>query len=271
MGETQMTKETRMRTWGLLLAGTLPLALAGCPWPQPPSAELGEAKLIPFASAQELEDYLKEEARASTSGGASGGLWRFGGLFAPTAAADQLADSDGDAAGGANTEDAETGEAQSFTTTNVQEAGVDESDVIKSDGTYFYVARDDTLSIVRATPTSEMADIGRLDLDVHVSEMYLYGSKLILLAQRYEAYGGGWGMPEIAIWPPYYVGSDLILVEVDVTEPAVPVVTKEVELDGSLVDSRPDDRAGAAPGPDDIDYQLHDARGVHAQGSRLGR
>jgi uncharacterized secreted protein with C-terminal beta-propeller domain len=227
-----------MRTWGLLLAGTLPLALAGCPWLQQSSAELGEAKLVPFSSAQELENYLKEQARASTSGGAFDGLWRFGQLFAPTAAADQLAGTDGDAAGGANAEDAESGEVQSFTTTNVQEAGVDESDVVKSDGTYFYIARDDTLSIVLATPTSEMTEIGRLDLDVHVSEMYLYGSKLILLAQRYQAYGGGWGMPEIAIWPPYYVGSDLILVEVDVSERAEPVVTKEVELDGSLVDSR---------------------------------
>ncbi len=226
-----MTRTLRLQTRVLLFAGLLPLALAGCPWDQPPGDTPDNAKLVAFESQADLLNYFKEQARQRTRAQRSFGPFGSGAMGWPAAAEGDLADdSGGDGA------DA-TGE-QAFSTTNIQEAGVDESDVFKSDGTYFYIADGDTLRIVQADPLSALAEVGRLDLDVYASGLYLYGSRLIVLAQRYEEYEDGWARPEMMIWPPYYVGAGLTVLEVDVSDPAAPELTRQIELDGALADSR---------------------------------
>lgn len=202
----------------LALAGML-LIIPSCS-SSPPKTP-GPAKLVPFSSPEELLDYFREQASDLNR---RGGPLLFGGQFnwpsAPGA---------GDAAGSAEG-------SESFTTTNLQEPGVDESDLVKCDGTYLYIAKADSLRIVRATPRSEMAEIGRLDLDVHIHSMYLLDSKVILLGQRHS-YGPPGGI-EILMWPPYYPASELTVYEVDVADPTVPQITGQIELDGSLVTSR---------------------------------
>ncbi len=225
-----MINKPCLRTVGWLTAGLMLFAIAGCPDLQPPSGADAEAKLVPFASPSELLSYFKQQALSQTGASRSNGLFGFGGLAAPAAAGVQE-----DTAGSVESTDAGS---LTYSTTNIQEVGVDESDVVKSDGTYFYIARGTTLRIVRANPADELAEVGRLDLDLRVNEMYLYGSKLILLAQRYQESNSNWDYPEITIWPPYYVDSNLTAVEVDVSDPASPAVTKQVEFDGALADSR---------------------------------
>lgn len=227
-----MSRRIVVRATLTLIAGAAALTVAGCPnEPLFPTGS-GEAKLVAFSSSAELLSYFKQQAIARTQGTRSFGIPLFG-----AAAADggglgaEIADNDA-AAGGE----------QSYSKTNLQESGVDESDVFKSDGTYFYIARGDNLSIVKADPAADLAEVGSLDLDVHVREMYLYGTKLLLLAQSYQAYGDGreWAAPGMAfeIWPPYFVDSNLIVVEVDVAEPTAPAETKRTELDGTMVSSR---------------------------------
>ena len=222
--------------WACLIAGLTLVLIAGCPpiWP-PGGSDTADAKLAPFASADELLDYFRQQARTRTQTRWSNGWLGFGGLGAPMAAEGGLAD---DGSPGTSTSGDSRDGSQSYSTTNVQETGVDESDVVKSDGTYFYVAREMTLRVVRARPTDELAEAARLDLDVRVREMYLYGSTLLLLAQRYEQGNDGWEQPAIEIWPPYYVGSNLSVIEVDISDPTAPAITRQVDLDGVLVDSR---------------------------------
>lgn len=211
-------------------AAILCLSLGGCPIFNNPQPTDLSAKLAPFKSANELRDYFRQQARQRTGQNRSSNLFDFlaGGIGAPTAIDDQ--------AGGA-----EGSGTTNYSTTNVQEEGVDEADVIKTDGDYFYVARGDSLRIVRAKPLDQLAEVGRLDFDdLLVSDMYLYGNKLIILAQRYSAGAGGWREPaaDILIWPPYYTEARLTLVEVNITDKTAPSVIKRVELDGALVDSR---------------------------------
>jgi inhibitor of cysteine peptidase len=221
------------KIWAWSIAGLTLGMIAGCPWLTPAGdTDATDAKLVAFRSADELLGYFREQARTRTSARWSFGLGDFGAQALPGAATTAEEDNATDDTGG------EAGDSSIYSTTNVQEAGVDESDVVKSDGTYFYIARAQTLRVVRARPADELAEVGRLDLEVHVSEMYLYGSTLLLLAQRYEQGSGGWEEPAIASWPPYYVGSGLTLVEVDISDPTAPTVIKQTELDGMLVDSR---------------------------------
>ena len=215
----------------ILTAAILLLSIGGCPILQPPSTSDLNAKLTPFKSAAEMRDYFRQQALQQTTQSRALDIFNFlPGGAAPTAMEDD--------ANGAGDEASDT---QDYSTTNVQEEGVDEADVIKSDGTHFYIARGDSLRIVRANPLEQLEEIGRLDLDnLLVSDMYLYGDKLILLAQHYTSAPDGWAEPGIAIdmWPPYFVEAQLTLVEVDLTDKTDPQIIKQVDYDGSLVDSR---------------------------------
>ncbi len=203
------------------------LGAGGC-FPAEGPADGQTSRLIPFESEQQLLRYFKDQAKLRSGGGDDlVRLFGFGGLPVAEGAGGEAPAVDGDSATGGG----------SFSGTNLQEAGVDESDVFKTDGQFFYIARNQSLRIARATPLAELEEVGRLDVEDYISEMYLNGDEVILLAQRYENIVGP-GIPVIDIWPPYYVGSFLVLYRVDVSDRTSPTVLERVELDGSLTSSR---------------------------------
>lgn len=209
--------------------GVVALISGGCPpvspW-NPPGSGSGTARLVPFSSSSELASYFKNQASASHSGTFINRL--FGGGV-PVFAEGDAAPSAGGPGGG---DDAST----SFTSTNIQEAGVDEADIVKTDGTYLYIASGATLRIVRAVPAGELAAIGRVDFDDgYVNELYLYGDRAIAIVSGFGFRDGG---PEILIWPPYYQNSNISVYEIDISDPANPAITGRIDLDGSLVSSR---------------------------------
>jgi len=201
-------------------ATAITLVLGGCPpfTSFPGGNEEPPAKLLPFQSEKELLDYFQTQAVRRTT-------WRHGGGWFLSGAAEDLAA--GDDASPTN----ETGD---YSTTNLQEEGVDEGDVFKSDGQYFYIARQRELRIVQATPADELAEVGRLDLDIEVRDLYLFGSTVIVL-------GSDWPWSTLATelsWPPYRSASTLSVYQIDVSDPTNPTVIGELTLDGVLVSSR---------------------------------
>ncbi len=218
-----MTRSTRhLRKLALLGAGVLGLVLGGCPVTEKPSGQVEKVRLVPFTSRADMLLYFQGQVLQSMQ---TRQMPMFGGLpFAPTSTGLEAGAADNSSQGDA------------FTTTNLQEEGVDESDVFKSDGTYFYIVRDQSLRIVRARPTERMEEVGRLDLDVVPTEMYLYGTRLILLATRYGT--DGWYRPLEMMWPPYYESSKLYVLEINIRNPEAPEETARVEIDGNLVSSR---------------------------------
>lgn len=225
---------------GLLGASTL--FLAGCPFFPPidnPNGGGGKSSTLlkPFNSESELLNYVRDQARAQRTGFGIGrggqDDFNFGGPLPVSNEATGGAAppaTDGDASG-----------APDFTGTNVQEAGVDESDFIKTDGRYFYVARGKALRILDTKgadgTTDDLREIAVLDLEARADSIYLLGDKLILLSQDYGN-GYGWGRPEILIWPPYYNNGQLKVFEIDIADPENPAIARSVELDGALVTSR---------------------------------
>nr|QDY92635.1 hypothetical protein fos2004AM_00003 [uncultured Planctomycetota bacterium] len=223
-----------LRTVLVLSAASIPFLVGGCPWLPPPGggAGDGEPALTRFTSGEELLNYFKQQATAQQT--RSTGLFGLGGAvgLAPGAAQE---DSGALAADGAAT-GGESNEADSYSTTNLQEAGVDESDIFKSDGTRFYIAKGQTLRVVNATPLTELEEVACVEFEVPIEALYLYESKIIALGQRYS-FGGGDG-PEILMWPPYYTGASVLVYEVDVSDPSAPEIVGQNELDGSLASSR---------------------------------
>jgi len=202
--------------------------LGGCPpAPVPPTDKpTTEAQLVPFDSPDGLLRYFKDQASAR-HGGRMGIFPRLGGvLMVPFAAA---ADEGATTGGGAES-------SGPFSTTNLQESGVDESDVFKSDGTYFYIGKERTLRVVRASPRDELREVGRLDLAMHVDSLYLLGTSVLVLGADFGPDAPA--SPEMMSWPPYYVSATTRVAQVDIRDPAHPALAAEATLDGALISSR---------------------------------
>ena len=208
----------------LLSAGLALLALTcltGCP--DPSQNDNAPAKLVAFSSSDELLDYFRDQAAAPYR--PTRGFFGFDGDPIAAPAEDQ-------SAGGSNGESDDGG----FTATNTQEEGVDEADIIKTDGERIYIASDGALRIVQAVPADELRELATLEVeDGTIQELYLFGDHVIAIAGQFEFFEG-----DIAyeIWPPYYSQSSLRVYDIDVSDPADPQIVASLDLDGTLVSSR---------------------------------
>jgi hypothetical protein len=178
----------------------------------------------------ELEAYLKEQYARSVNldlAGAGGSAETDGGRPSDT-------DAD-DGAGNAADTDA-------YSSTNLQEAGVDEADVVKTDGNYLYVASGEGFEIVALADEMRVAATGTVGGSV--TSLYRYDDKLVVLYRvgpdggpwpEIDPPTGGWlfGMP---YWIPVETGVGVAVF--DVSDPGDPVELKSLELDGHLVSSR---------------------------------
>ncbi|MFH0966798.1 MAG: beta-propeller domain-containing protein [Methanobacteriota archaeon] len=76
--------------------------------------------------------------------------------------------------------------ASTYTTTNIQVAGVDEADFVKNDGKYIYIVSGNSLSIVQAYPPQAAAIISQTNLPGSVNDIFLTGDRLVVFTGRYD-------------------------------------------------------------------------------------
>lgn len=197
----------RFRSRSVLIAVCLSAAMmagatTGC-WILPFLTEQ-PAGLEAFASPEAFKAYLAGEVR-SRDDGRSGGFEFDTGFLSPAAAPAPTGGNDG----------------SEFSTTNLQEGGVDESDVAKNDGTHLYVLGTSELRIVRAVPAEAMAIVSTVELPRMPESLYVTGDTAVVLSRSYGNRG--------------QVTTVTIL---DVTDRSAPVLRATVEIDGALTTSR---------------------------------
>lgn len=75
-----------------------------------------------------------------------------------------------------------------FSGTNIQVEGVDEADIVKSDGEYIYVLspNSDRLYIVKAYPAENMSIVANISVNADAREMFLARDKIVIV-------GSSWG------------------------------------------------------------------------------
>lgn len=83
--------------------------------------------------------------------------------------------------------------ADRYSETNIQEFGVDEADIVKNDGQYIYLIKNDTIRIVEAFPPEVMKQIATIKVvekGFFPSEMYVDDNTLTVIGQsnNYTAY-----------------------------------------------------------------------------------
>jgi uncharacterized secreted protein with C-terminal beta-propeller domain len=123
-----------------------------------------------------------------------------------------------------------------FSGTNVQEQGVDEPDVVKTDGQHLYVLSSGRLSAVDVRgPRPQLVGTLRLELG-SAQEMLLYGTRLLALSQAVaKPFPGEVRTGIRAPWP---FPARSVLTEVDVSRPAQMRVVRTLELDGGYLTAR---------------------------------
>jgi len=127
--------------------------------------------------------------------------------------------------------DAVGGPVPDFSGTNVQEAGVDEPDIVKTDGRRIFAVTDRTLRIV--APGGGVT--ASLALDGFGHQLLIRGDRVLVVASK----GGSPDSPVIGrpVAPETApVSSVTIVTEIDVSGP--PTVTRTMEIDGRFVDAR---------------------------------
>lgn len=132
--------------------------------------------------------------------------------------------------------DAATTTAASFTDTNVQEAGVDESDLIKSDGKYVYALSQGALQVTQVWPTAAFKSVGVLALKGIPQRMILEGSTLVVFSWVYSATKMGASNQDVFYC--YVAPMDTQIAVIDVKDPTKPKIIRETVFTGQLVSER---------------------------------
>ena len=75
-----------------------------------------------------------------------------------------------------------------YSSTNIQVAGVDEADIIKTDGDYIYAISRNTVFIIDATPAEETKIVSEIKLENHPINIYINDNSLIVFGNDYSLF-----------------------------------------------------------------------------------
>jgi len=163
-----------------------------------------------FSSSQELKDYVEDS------------IARYGvaGSSAPTGTTFFL--------GTGQTTDSASGPSD-YSETNIQVEGVDEPDIVKTDGTYLYVVSDREVVILRAHPSSQAGVRSRIELNRGAYGLFVADSRLVVLTSvaYYDRDESNWQ---------YFYGTCVLVY--DITSRSNPSLVQNVTIEGRYIDSR---------------------------------
>jgi len=214
-------------------ASTLPTPTLPTPTTSPPSATeipagsnhgparfsaFGSSRLRFFAECPDLLAYMQDEAsKRVTAWGLNGGP--LGGVYYPGMRME--ASTAGTAAPMAVEDSAASGAASApaspdFSGTNTQEVGVDEGDIVETDGTHVFVASQDGVRIV---DVAGAAVIATLELLQGTNQLLLDGTRLLVATQP-------------------YTGVDTVVSLYDVADASAPTLLRRSHIEGYLTAAR---------------------------------
>ena len=220
-------------TTAAALATLLAAALFALPAAAPAAAKrpVKPSALPAFPSCKSLLGYARRNARQT--GGRTGVPTRAGIAVPQVLTAPVQTDTAGGAPLAAAPAPAASEAKDSvpdFSTTNVQETGVDEPDIVKTDGRTVYAIADGklhALDVIGAAPRL----IGTLALDgTYGHQLLIRGNRLLVMS---SAYGGGQFTADVIA-----SASQVVLSEVDITDPAAMKILRTMTMEGALVDAR---------------------------------
>ncbi len=201
-----------------------------------------------FSSAEELNAFINASSQAGFYGEGVPGM---------TAVAAQKSASQGATSG-----------LLDYSQTNIQVAGVDEADIVKTDGKYIYAVSGSKVLILDAYPAENASIVSQIETNGTVGNIYINGDRLVIFGQENYQYlmpetttgtGGTQAVKGVsdapsalaekaavareaasqpAIMRPYYYSPKTFIYVYDVSDKNNPVLSRNVSVGGSYYDSR---------------------------------
>lgn len=225
-----------------------------------PKAATYSASLASFDSCDDLDTYLTDLATTSLVDAYAYGYGYGYGFGVPIRGGVEDTATDG---GVAAPSESGGGSPTDFTGTNNQEVGVDEPDLVKTDGDYMYVVNGSQLTVVDSWPAEEAHEVATLPLTGWGQQMFLEGDRLVLLTQiSTGSYPSGGGSSEPGVPTPAPdegrpddAGGDVVeptpdplddgawfsgtrVTIVDVSDPTSPTVAEMFDVEGYVANAR---------------------------------
>jgi len=122
-----------------------------------------------------------------------------------------------------------------YSTTNVQVAGVDEADIVKTDGTYIYVISNQSIVILKAYPPENIEILSRIRSNGGIRGIFINDDKLAMFEDT-SYYNEYRTMIEPGFYYPYTQKTTIKVY--DIGDRANPTLTRNISVEGSYLNSR---------------------------------
>jgi len=173
----------------------------------------GSLEISRFSSYEELKRFVKTNTKDAAMLTMRGGVW--------------LNEAEGAALAPAPS-------ASDYSATNIQVAGVDEADIVKTDGEYIYLVSENRVIIVKAYPPEQAQVLSEIELEGMAMGIFINGDRLVVFE----------GMPyydtprvlEDAYIP--YISPATSIKVYDISDRENPRLQRELSADGDYVSSR---------------------------------
>jgi inhibitor of cysteine peptidase len=195
----------------LVLIGTA-LATLQCTTVYPGSSEISR-----FSSYEELKEFVNMNTQDKGMLVTPGRFWS------------GSAEAEGDAAVPA---------ASDYSTTNIQVAGVDEADIVKTDGEYIYLVSGNKTIIVKAYPPEQAQIVSEIELQGAIIGIFINGDRLMLFEQETPYYVYYDDVPAVKESSMPYVSPTISIRVYDVSDRENPQLQRELSANGQYVSSR---------------------------------
>jgi uncharacterized secreted protein with C-terminal beta-propeller domain len=136
------------------------------------------------------------------------------------------------------------GQSIDYSQTNVQVEGVDEPDVVKTDGNYLYIISNNEVIIVYAYPAEDAEILTRItfDQDIYLHNLFIHENRIIIFATSYNypilTRNDDDIIEETESIEPWYTTPDTYVYIYDTTTIDTPVEEREIIIGGSYLTAR---------------------------------
>jgi uncharacterized secreted protein with C-terminal beta-propeller domain len=207
----------------------------------PPAETPSVSAMKPFSSYEELKNFLAVNA--------SEGYYGYGGSPLDAKFFAERAPNLAIVPEPAPAQASSSGQTDSYSTTNIQVAGVDEADTVKNDGKYIYTISTEydypttwnIIYIVKADPQDPKV-IAKITLDNNTYPAGIFlsedSSRLAVLASQYQVIAYDAARSEVAMIYPYQSEVNTFIYVYDISDKAYPVLARNFTISGSYFNSR---------------------------------
>jgi len=123
-----------------------------------------------------------------------------------------------------------------YSQTNIQVAGVDEPDTVKTDGKYIYLVKGSTVFIILAYPADQAKVVSKIQVNYSIDNIFINEDRLIVFGNQYSYFVSDDDVIEEQIF--WYSSTNTFIKIYDLTDRAQPVLKRDIVVAGNYYNAR---------------------------------